>query len=248
MIGVRLERVLYRYDEMRMAFDVAFGAGRLSAVTGPSGAGKTTLLNLVAGFEAPAEGRILIGERDVTTLAPAERPVSTLFQEHNLFPHLTAAQNVGLGIHPGLRLRTEDRTEVSSALATVGLTGLDDRLPAQLSGGERQRVAIARALVRRRPVLLLDEPFAALGPAQRRAMVLMIDALRRERGLTVVMVTHQLDELAGIDADAFFVDDGRVVAKQPADEMLTCPASIEIEQYLGVAPSPRRLPDGTRDD
>src|SRR5262249_51735110 len=159
--------------------------GECLAIIGPSGAGKTTLLSLLAGFEHAEGGLILIEGRDVTRLGPAERPVSMVFQEHNLFAHLTVAANVGLGIHPGLRLAADDRARVSAALAQVGLAGMESRLPSQLSGGERQRVALARTLVRNRPVLLLDEPFVALGPALRRDMLDLVNALRAARGLTV---------------------------------------------------------------
>src|SRR5690606_10209232 len=124
-----------------------------------SGAGKTTLLNLVAGFEKPESGRILIGGRDVTLLGPAQRPVSMVFQENNLFAHLSVEKNVGLGRSPSLRLKEADRAAIHDALARTGLSGKQKRLPSELSGGERQRVALARVLVRDRPVLLLDEPF-----------------------------------------------------------------------------------------
>src|SRR5690606_25612104 len=125
------------------------------AVMGPSGSGKSTLLNLVAGFETPASGAVLIGGDDVSRRPPPARPVSMVFQENNLFAHLDVAQNVGLGRSPSLRLSAEDRTDVAAALARTGLAGKEARLPAELSGGERQRVALSRALVRDRPVLLL---------------------------------------------------------------------------------------------
>ena len=231
---IELDRVLYRYDHAEMHFDLRIDAGDFVSVIGPSGAGKTTLLNLIAGFERPDAGKVWLGGRDATDLPPAARPATTLFQEHNLFAHLTVAENVGLGLHPGLRLTADDRRQVGEALATVGLKGLETRLPRQLSGGERQRVALARSVVRNREILLLDEPFAALDPALRQDMVLLVDRLRRERGLTVLMVTHLLDELFQIDMRAVFVHGGRVLADGRAAELLASRSPPELAAYLGT--------------
>ena len=186
---LELAEVTFRYEDLVMRFDLRVERGECVAVIGPSGAGKSTMLALIAGFEAPLSGRIRIEGSDVTSLPPARRPVTSLFQEHNLFPHLTAAENVGLGIDPGLRLDAAARARVSAALDHVGLTGFEARLPGQLSGGERQRVALARSLVRNRPLLLLDEPFAALGPAQRREMLDLVNALGRDLGAIALFGT-----------------------------------------------------------
>ena len=168
--GLELSGVRFGYGDWQVTYDLAVPSGSFAALLGASGAGKSTLLSLVAGFERPTAGAIGVQGKDVTNLAPAERPVTTLFQEHNLFPHLTALQNIGLGIDPSLRLTSTQKSDISAALERVGLAGMEARLPRELSGGERQRVAIARSLVRQRPLLLLDEPFAALGPALRRDM------------------------------------------------------------------------------
>lgn len=209
---IELAAVRFDYEGMHMHFDLTAHAGEMIAVIGPSGAGKSTLLNLIAGFEPALSGTILLGGRDHTRTAPAVRPVTTLFQEMNLFPHMSLGRNVGLGIDPKLRLSAADRQRVTAALARVGLTGKQDRLPGQLSGGERQRAALARSLVRDRPILLLDEPFAALDPPLRRQMVGLVRDLQAERTLTVLLVTHQLDELAGTDPRTLFVEDGHIVA------------------------------------
>lgn len=230
--AIEIVDLTYRYEAMEMRFTLAVEAGAFVILFGPSGAGKSTLLNLIAGFDTPLSGRLSLLGQDMAGLHPSARPVTTLFQDHNLFPHLTAAQNVGLGLHPG-RLSPAEAARVEAALDHVGLRGLGPRRPAQLSGGERQRVALARSLVRDRPILLLDEPFAALGPAQRREMVGLVDALRQERGLTVLMVSHQLDALPGIAAQAAFIEDGRVAATGPAADLLTRPPLPEIADYLG---------------
>ena len=153
----------------------------MCALIGPSGGGKTTLLHAIAGFARPIAGTLVFDGYDLLPLGP-ERPLTLLFQEHNLFPHLSAAQNVGIGISPNLRLNAAQTAAVAGALARVGLPGLGNRMPAELSGGQRQRVALARALVRDRPLMLLDEPFSALDPGLRRDMIGLVDALRREQG------------------------------------------------------------------
>lgn len=240
---IELDDIHYRYDHAEMMFDVTIDSGEFVAVIGPSGAGKTTLLNLIAGFERPETGQIRLAGTDMTDLPPAERPVTTLFQEHNLFAHLTVAENVGLGLHPGLRLAKEQHRQVEAALETVGLAGLGKRLPRELSGGERQRVALARSVVRERGILLLDEPFAALDPALRQEMVLLVDRLRRDRDLSVIMVTHLLDELYLIDLRALFIHGGRIQADGNAAEMIARPSTPELTAYLG---SPRPRPTSTR--
>jgi thiamine transport system ATP-binding protein len=231
--SVVLEGVGFRYQAMAMSFDLAVEEGEWLAVIGPSGAGKSTLLNLVAGFETPRAGRVLIGGADMASLPPAARPVTTLFQDHNLFPHLTVLRNVGLGLDPRLRLTAADRARIGAALAELGLAGLEERLPGQLSGGERQRVALARALVRAKPVLLLDEPFAALGPGQKKELLQQVQRLRRARGLTIVMVTHDVGDVRNGPDRVCFVAAGRVLAVAAPGELLARRDLPELAEYLG---------------
>ena len=234
---LRVEAATFHYEDLHMCFSLQVAAGECVAVIGPSGAGKSTLLSLIAGFETLASGRIVIGERDVTTVEPALRPVTIVFQEHNLFPHLDVTANVGLGLSPALRLSPADRHAIDEALDRVGLGGLDARLPGQLSGGQRQRVALARAMVRHRPVLLLDEPFAALGPALRREMLDLLDQLRVERDLAVVMVSHHPADARRIAARTAFVHDGRILEISETDQILAGAPSPELQAYLGDAPA-----------
>ena len=232
--AVRLDEVAFSYGETSMAFDLAVGTGSIVAVMGPSGSGKSTLLNLVAGFETPASGRVLIGDLDATTMPPARRPVSMIFQENNLFAHLDVASNVSLGRSPSLRLSLRDREDVAAALARTGLTGKERRLPAELSGGERQRVALSRVLVRDRPVLLLDEPFASLGPALRREMLELVRELHAERGMTILMVTHHPDDAEALADQVAFVDEGRIAAFAAVGEMFSGSAPAAFRAYIGT--------------
>jgi thiamine transport system ATP-binding protein len=209
-LEIILDKTVFRYAEMVMEFDLSFRAGSVSAIMGPSGAGKSTLLNLLAGFETPSAGRVLIGGGDVTGLPPAARPVSMVFQENNLFSHLDVAANVGLGRSPALKLSGDDKAAVADALARTGLSGKEKRLPSELSGGERQRVALARVLVRNRPVLLLDEPFASLDAALRVEMTDLVGELHSRAHMTVLMVTHDPEDAKRIGERVLRIEDGHV--------------------------------------
>ncbi len=210
--------------------------GNRVAVMGPSGAGKSTLLAALAGF-IPLNGGDVSWEGDSwNRLVPGERPVSMLFQDNNLFPHMTAQQNVGLGIRPSLRLTTEETQRVGSALDQVGLSGFEDRKPDQLSGGQQSRVALARALVRKRPLMLLDEPFAALGPALKLEMLGLVRTLCDDTGVTLLMVTHDPADAEAICPHTLVVADGTVQSPQNTLGVLSDPAS-PLRAYLGTTAS-----------
>ncbi|MEC7297552.1 MAG: ATP-binding cassette domain-containing protein [Pseudomonadota bacterium] len=206
--------------------------GARLALIGPSGAGKSTLFAGIAGFLAPLHGRVTWDGTDLTGVPPGKRPVAMLFQDGNLLPHLTLAQNVGLGLRPDLRLTRDDREKVSSALARVGLAGLDDRRPAALSGGQQSRAALARVLVMHRPILLLDEPFAALGPALRAEMLDLVSTVLGETGATLLMVTHEPEDAARITDLISVVASGRAERPVPTQEALANPGP-ELRAYLG---------------
>lgn len=232
-LAVRLDGVSFSYGEASFRFDVEFAAGRITAIMGPSGSGKSTLLNLVAGFESPNAGKVLIGGIDVGNAPPFARPVSMVFQENNLFAHLSVEGNVGLGRSPSLKLGEADRAAVVDALARVGLAGKEKRLPRELSGGERQRVALARVLLRDRPVLLLDEPFASLGPALRDDMLDLVASIHAERQMTVLFVTHQPEDARRIGQDMAFVDGGTVAATGPSEDFFNRSGPDAFRRYMG---------------
>lgn len=232
---VRLDKVSFSYGEAPFLFDVEFAASKITAIMGASGSGKSTLLNLVAGFETPQSGRVLIGGADVGASAPSARPVSMVFQENNLFAHLSVEKNVGLGRSPSLSLTQTDRAAIAEALERVGLAGKEKRLPRELSGGERQRVALARVLVRDRPVLLLDEPFASLGPALRDDMLDLVAGVHAERAMTVLFVTHQPEDARRIGEQMVFLDNGRVASTGSAADFFDGTGPEAFRRYIGAS-------------
>jgi thiamine transport system ATP-binding protein len=230
---IRIEHGLYVYGGFRLAIDLAVPRGSLTAVLGPSGAGKSTLLAIIAGFEPLRQGRVQVAGEDVTELPPAQRPLTMVFQDNNTFAHLDAWTNVALGVSPALKLDDEQRRRVDEALAQVGLSALAGRKPGEMSGGERQRIALARMLVRNRPVVLLDEPFAALGPGLRAEMLAELQGMQKERGLTILMVTHQPEDARAVADRVCFVDGGAARPPMATADFFAARADAAIAAYLG---------------
>jgi thiamine transport system ATP-binding protein len=216
-----------------MHFDLSVKDGEVLSLIGPSGSGKSTLLSLIAGFLSANRGRIVLDNNELQALPVAERPVSIVFQQHNLFPHLDLYTNVALGIDPSLRLLPGQIDAVHNALARLGLANMQRRKPGELSGGQRQRVALARALVRRRKILLLDEAFAALGPAMRAELLELVKALVVEHDMTALLVSHQPSDALIASARTAFICEGRVSALAPTAELLAAAAPAELRDYLG---------------
>ena len=231
-----------KLDEMDFAypggeplhFSTVFEAGSFTGLIGPSGSGKTTLINLIAGFEEPASGGLYFDGVNAAGTEPADRPVTMVFQDNNLFAHLDVFTNIALGVSASLNLSTGDKALIATAMDKTGLSGLGKRLPRELSGGQRQRVAIARALVRDKPVLLLDEPFAALGPALRRDMLQLVSAIHKERAMTVILVSHDPADVKFAATHAAFLDAGRVVANRPVDDLFSASDIPGLHAYLGT--------------
>ncbi|RVV97363.1 ATP-binding cassette domain-containing protein [Mesobaculum littorinae] len=226
-----LEGVEIRRPGFALAADLAIENGARVSVLGPSGAGKSTLLSAIAGFLLPDAGRVAFDGRDLAPLPPGRRPVSMIFQDGNLFPHLTAFENAALGLRLSGRLTREERDRVARSLDRVGLEGLGDRKPGALSGGQQGRVALARILLRAQPVMLLDEPFAALGPALKRRMLALVDEVATEIGATVLMVSHDPQDARRLGGQTVFVAGGRAHAPAPTAHLLDQPPPA-LRTYL----------------
>ena len=229
---LKLEKCRISNGGFDLSADLCVSRGARVAVIGPSGAGKTTLIEAIAGFLPFAAGTLRWDGQDLGAMAPGKRPVAMLFQDGNLFPHLSVAQNVGLGIRADLRLDTQDTARVEQAVNRVGLDGMGDRKPAALSGGQQSRVALARVLVQGRDLLLLDEPFAALGPALKRDMLDLVSDLVAENGATLLMVSHNPEDAMRIADQTVLVADGRADPPAPTGELFADPPQA-LRDYLG---------------
>ena len=230
---LKLNDVTWLYQHLPMRFTLSVQQGERLAVLGPSGAGKSTLLNLIAGFLPPASGTILINDQPHTTTPPARRPVSMLFQENNLFHHLTVRQNIALGMHPGLKLNPAQTASLQTIAGQMSIDSLLDRLPGELSGGPRQRVALARCLVREQPVLLLDEPFSALDPALRQEMLTLVSDVCQRQHLTLLMVSHSVEDAARIAPRSLVVADGRIAWDGATETLLS--GNSSASHLLGIS-------------
>jgi len=233
---LKLTDVTWLYQHLPMRFTLTAQQGEMIAILGPSGAGKSTLLNLIAGFLPPARGEMTINGQDHTHTPPSQRPVSMLFQENNLFTHLTVRQNIGLGMDPGLKLTAGQRQKCDAIAQQMGLTELSDRLPGELSGGQRQRVALARCLVREQPILLLDAPFSALDPALRQEMLQLVKDVCQQKQLTMLMVSHSVEDAASIAPRAVVIADGRIAWDGETQALLSGNASASA--LLGIHAQP----------
>jgi spermidine/putrescine transport system ATP-binding protein len=228
--------------------DFQVAAGEFFSLLGPSGCGKTTTLRMVAGFEIPTSGRVLLGDEDITATRPARRPVNLVFQDYALFPHMTVGDNVAFGLKVKGMARRECTERVAEALASMRLTALADRRPTQLSGGQRQRVALARALVNRPKALLLDEPLGALDLQLRREMQLELGRLHRSTGTTFLYVTHDQEEALTLSDRIAVMNQGRIEQLADPRTLYERPATVFVAGFIGtsnllVLHDPKRVGD-----
>jgi putrescine transport system ATP-binding protein len=232
---LRIEAVVKRFGSFRAVDGVSLDirAGEFFALLGPSGCGKTTLLRMLAGFETPDEGRILLDGRDIARALPHERPVNMMFQNYALFPHLTVRDNIAFGLKRAGMGRADIDTRVAEMIALVKLDGLEQRKPDQLSGGQKQRVALARSLARRPRMLLLDEPLAALDKKLRESTQLELMELQRRLGMTFIIVTHDQEEAMTVAGRIGVMDAGRLDQVATPRELYEAPSSRWIAEFVG---------------
>jgi putrescine transport system ATP-binding protein len=232
---LRIDAVAKKFGNFRavdkLSLDIR--AGEFFALLGPSGCGKTTLLRMLAGFETPDEGRILLNGRDIAQVLPHERPVNMMFQNYALFPHLNVRDNIAFGLKRAGMPRPQINTRVAEMVALVKLDGLEKRKPDQLSGGQKQRVALARSLARRPQVLLLDEPLAALDKKLRESTQLELMELQRRLGMTFIIVTHDQEEAMTVASRIGVMDAGRLEQVATPRELYEAPASRWIAEFVG---------------
>jgi spermidine/putrescine transport system ATP-binding protein len=213
--------------------ELTIDAGEYVALLGPSGCGKTTLLSVLGGFIAPSQGSVKIGGRDMTHVAPAKRPTTTMFQDYALFPHMSLRDNVGFGLRMAGMGRAERHKKAEAQLAMVGLADAASKRPHELSGGQRQRVALARALAVDPDVLLLDEPLGALDLKLRRAMQDELKAIQRQVGTTFVHVTHDQEEAMAIADRIVVMNAGKIEDQGPPARVYRQPSSLFTADFMG---------------
>jgi putrescine transport system ATP-binding protein len=232
---LRIDAVVKKFGVFRavdrLSLDIR--AGEFFALLGPSGCGKTTLLRMLAGFETPDEGRILLDGKDIAQVPPHQRPVNMMFQNYALFPHLDVRGNIAFGLKRAGMSRLQIDARVAEMIAMVKLDGLERRKPDQLSGGQRQRVALARSLARRPQILLLDEPLAALDKKLRESTQLELMELQRRLGLTFIIVTHDQEEAMTVAGRIGVMDAGRLEQVATPRELYEAPASRWIAEFVG---------------
>lgn len=229
---IELCNVNYAYQEQPMSFNFMINKGELVTILGPSGAGKSTLLNLIAGFIMPDSGQIILNGIDNTNASPAKRPVSMLFQDNNLFTHLTVKQNLALGSTVKSKLTEAQHAKLIDIAKRIGLFDYLDKYPQHLSGGQRQRVAIGRCLLMQRPILLLDEPFSSLDPKLKKEILYLVNEIQREYQLTILMVTHQFDDIDPNNNRCLVVVAGQIIFDDNFNQLKQ---NSKIANYLGLA-------------
>jgi spermidine/putrescine transport system ATP-binding protein len=234
---VRLEGVSKHFGDFQAVrtLDLDIASGEFFTLLGPSGCGKTTTLRMIAGFEEPTEGRILIDGEDVAALPPHRRPTNTVFQSYALFPHLTVADNVAFGLRRKKVAKDEIAGRVEDELGRVGLASHANRKPAQLSGGMQQRVALARALVNLPKVLLLDEPLGALDLKLRKGLQLELKRIQRDVGITFVYVTHDQEEALTMSDRIAVMNEGRIEQIDAPEAVYERPATTFVAGFIGVS-------------
>ena len=228
-----LQNLKIRQGSFQLTASLCGLDAKIYAIMGPSGAGKSTFLAALAGFLPVSAGAVLWNGQNITGLRPAQRPMAMLFQDNNLFPHLSAERNVALALTQRRYLSSIQQEQVKAALSRVGLSGFEAHKPGELSGGQQGRVALARVLLQDKPILLLDEPFTALGPALKNEMLDLLQTLAQERQATVLMVTHDPNDALRIADETLLLSDQVLSPPQPTQQVMASPPKA-LAAYLGL--------------
>lgn len=236
-IGVRLRQVVKMFGSNTVlnGIDLDIAPGSLTTLLGPSGCGKTTILRLIAGLELPTSGQVFIGDDDVSTHSASQRDVAMVFQSYALFPHMTVGENVGYGLKVQKVLAPERREKVADAMASVGMSGFEERYIDQISGGQQQRIAVARALILEPHVMLFDEPLSNLDTKLRRQMREDIRRLQQETGITSVYVTHDQNEALAVSDQVVVMKEGGIAQIGPPESLYHQPNSAFVATFMGDA-------------
>ena len=223
----------FSFEENYLAIsaNISLESDKIYAIVGPSGAGKSTLLNLISGFSEISSGSILWNEQEISDLPPSKRNISILFQDNNLFPHLSVWRNLALAVSHWPKISNDDEAKLQSVISEVGIQGLESRKPSQLSGGQQSRVALARVLLQKNKILLLDEPFAALGPSLKNQMLELIEKIAKNKGLLVLMVTHDPADANKIAPQTIVVKNNKVHPPLNTEKALD-PINGPLADYL----------------
>ena len=233
LVKQEMLKLNFSFEENYLAIsaNLSLESDKIYAIIGPSGAGKSTFLNLISGFSEISSGSILWNEQEISDLPPSKRNISILFQDNNLFPHLSVWRNLALAVSHWPKISNDDEAKLHSVISEVGIRGLENRKPSQLSGGQQSRVALARVLLQKNKILLLDEPFAALGPSLRDQMLQLIEKIARNRGLLVLMVTHDPADANKIAPQTIVVKNNKVYPPLNTNKALD-PINGPLADYL----------------
>ena len=216
---------------LTISTNISLEPEKIYAVVGPSGAGKSTFLNLISGFASISSGSIIWNEQEISHLPPAKRSVSILFQDNNLFPHLSVWRNLALAVTHWPKISRDNEEKLKAVMSEVGILGLENRKPSQLSGGQQSRVALARVLLQKNKILLLDEPFSALGPSLKDQMLELIKKIAKNKNLLVLMVTHEPADAKKVASQTLVVKDKKVHPPLSTEKALD-PVNGPLADYL----------------